>query len=172
MTDTDSLMYLVQTDDVYVDIKKDVKKKFDTSNLQDNHPSGIATGVNEKVVGMFKNEAAANNITHFVGLCSKLYSYLMEISYGKNGKLEEPENDTIRKAKCVKKNVIKKSLTFEDYKKCLFSEENVMKEMNIIRSKNHDIYSMNVNKVALSANDDKRLICTNKIDTLALRPEE
>ena len=44
--------------------------------------------------------------------------------------------------------------------------------MNIIRSKNHDIYSMNVNKVALSSNDDKRIICPNKIDTLALRLEE
>ena len=96
----------------------------------------------------------------------------MEISYGKNGKLKEPEEDSIRKAKGVKKNLIKKSLTFEDYKKCLFSEEKVLKEMNIIRSKNHDIYSMNVNKIALSANDDKRIICPNKIDTLALRPEE
>ena len=66
--------------------------------------------------------------------------------------------------------MIKKSLTFEDYKKCLFSEEKVLKEMNIIRSKNHDIYSMNVNKIALSANDDKRIICSNKIDTSALRP--
>ena len=75
-----------------------------------------------------------------------------------------------RKAKGVKKNVIKKSLSFEDYKKCLFSEEKIMKEMNIIRSQNHDIYSMTVNKVALSANDDKRLICKNKINTLALRP--
>ena len=172
MTDTDSLMYLIQTDDVYNDIKKDVKKKFDTSNFPDVHPSGIATGVNEKVVGKFKNEAAANNRTHFVGFSSKLYSYLIEMQYGKNGKLKEPEQDSIRKAKGVKKNVIKKSLTFEDYKKCLFSEEKVLKEMNIIRSKNHDIYSMNVNKVALSANDDKRLICPNKIDTLALRPEE
>ena len=40
----------------------------------------------------------------------------------------------------------------------------------IIRSENHDIYSMTVNKVALSANDDTRLICLNKINTLALRP--
>ena len=172
MTDRDSLMYLIQTDDVYYDTKKDVKKKFDTSNFPDDHPSGIKTCVNEKVVGKFKNEAAANNITHFIGLSSKLYSYLMEIKYGKNGKLKEPEEDTIRKAKGVKKNVIKKSLTFEDYKKCLFSEEKVLKEMNIIRSKNHDIYSMNVNKVVLSSNDDKRIICFNKIDTLALRPEE
>ena len=166
MTDTDSLMYLIQTDDVYSDIKKDVKKKFDTSNFPDNHPSGIESGVNEKVIGKFKNEVATNQITHFAGLSSKLYSYLME-NYGKREKIDE-----ICKAKGVKKNVIKKSLTFEDYKKCLFSEEKVMKEMNIIRSKNHDIYSMNVNKVALSANDDKRLVCPNKIDTLALRQEE
>ena len=69
----------------------------------------------------------------------------------------------------MKKNVIKKSLSFEDYKKCLFTEEEVMKEMNIIRSQNHEIFSMTVNKVALSANDDKRLICPNKTDTLALR---
>ena len=48
MTDTDSLMYLIQTDDVYYDIKKDVTKKFDTSNFPDVHPSGIKTGVNKK----------------------------------------------------------------------------------------------------------------------------
>ena len=170
MTDTNSLMYLIQTDDVYYDIKKDVKKKFDTSSFPDVHPSGIKTRVNEKVVAMFKNEAAVNNMIHFVGLSSKLYSYLFEMLYGKNGKLKEAEEEAIRKAKGVKKNVIEKSLTFQDYKKCLFSEEKVLKEMNIIRSKNHDIYSMNVNKIALSANDDKRLICSNKIDTLALRP--
>ena len=66
--------------------------------------------------------------------------------------------------------MIKKSLSFEDYKKCPFTEDELMKKMNIIRSQNHDIYSMTVNKVALSANDDKRLICSNKINTLALRP--
>ena len=68
----------------------------------------------------------------------------------------------------MKKNVIKTALSFEDYKKCLFSEEVVMKDMNIIRSKNHDIYSMTVNKLALSVNDDKRLICENKINTKAI----
>ena len=136
----------------------------------DVHPSGIITGVNEKVVGVFKNEAAANTITHFVGLSSKLYAYLIEMLYGKYGKLKEPEEEEIRKAKGVKKNVIKKSLTFVDYKKCLFSEEKVMREMNMFKTQNHDIYSMTVNKVSLSANDDKRIIRPNKINTLALRP--
>ena len=74
-----------------------------------------------------------------------------------------------RKAKGVKKNVIENTLSFEDYKKCLFSEEEVMKCMNIIRSKNHDIYSMTVNKLALSPNGDKRLISQDKINTKAIR---
>ena len=156
-TDTDSLMYLIQTEDFDKDINKDIKRKFDTSDYPENHPSGIKTGVNKKVIGKFKDEAAGKQITHFVGLRPKLYTYKIE---------EEGEK---RKAKGVKKYVIKKSLSFDDYKKYLFTEEEVMKEMNIIRSQNHEIFSMTVNKVALSSNDDERLICENKIDTIALR---
>ena len=157
-TDTDSLLYLIQTDDFFLDIKKDVKKKFDTSDYPENHPSGIKTGVNKKGIGKFKDEVGGNQITHFVGLRPKLYTFKVE------------EKGETRKAKGVKKNVIKKSLSFEDYKKCLFTKDELMKEMNIIQSENHNIYSMTVNKVALSANDDKRLIAPDKINTLALRP--
>ena len=175
-TDTDSLMYLIQTEDFYLDINKDVKKKFDTSDYVDNHPSGIKTGVNKKVIGKFKDEAAGRQIAHFVGLRPKLYTFKVEKKKEgeekmKGEKKAKGENKgEIVKAKGVKDCVIKKSLPFEDYKKCLFTEEKIMREMNIIRSQNHDIYSMTVNKVALSANDDKRLICPNKINTLALRP--
>ena len=173
-TDTDSLMYLIQTDDFYVDIRKDITKKFDTSDYYDHHPSGIKTGVNKKVIGKFKDEVGGNQITHFVGLRPKLYTFKVETKYKKDEKgkvkfINAIEEDK-RKAKGVKKNVIKKSLSFEDYKKCLFTEDELMKKMNIIRSQNHDIYSMTLNKVALSANHDKRLICSNKINTLALRP--
>ena len=156
-TDTDSLMYLIQTQDVYKDFSKDVKRKFNTSDYLEKHPSAIKTGVNKKVIGKFKDEPAGKQITHFVGLRPKMYSFKIE------------DKGETRKAKGVKKNVVKKSLAFEDYKKMSFSEEGVMKEMNIIRSQNHEIFSMTVNKVALSANDDKRWICPNKIDTLALR---
>ena len=57
-TDTDSLMYEIKTDDFYKDIAKDIKKKFDTSDTPSDHPSKIKTGVNKKVIGMFKDEAA------------------------------------------------------------------------------------------------------------------
>ena len=130
----------------------------------------------KKVIGKFKDEAAGIQITHFVGLRPKLYSFKVEEK--KEGeekmkgekKVEGENKGEIDKAKGVKDSVIKKSLSFEDYKKCLFTEEKILREMNIIRSQNHDIYSMTKNKVALSANDDKRLICENKINTLALRP--
>ena len=150
-TDTDSLLYLIQTDDFYHDIKKDVKEKFDTSDYMDNHPSGIKTGVNKKVIGKFKDEAVGRQITHFVGLRPKLYSFKLEEKKEGEEKIKgekevKGENKTeIDKAKGVKTKVIKNSLSFEDYKKCLFSEEKLMREMNIFRSQNHDIYSLSVN---------------------------
>ena len=76
-TDTDSLMYEIQTEDFYKDINGDVKDRFDTSDYPPNHPSGILTGCNKKVLGMFKDEAGGKIIDEFVGLRSKLYSFKM-----------------------------------------------------------------------------------------------
>ena len=120
------MIYLIQTDDFYHDIKKDVKKKFDTSDYVDNHPSGIKTGVNKKVIGKFRDEAAGRQITHFVGLRPKLYTFKVEKKKEgeekmKGEKKAKGENKgEIVKAKGVKDCVIKKSLSFEDYKKLSF----------------------------------------------------
>ena len=65
-TDTDSLMYQIKTKDFYKDIIPDILTKFDTSDYPPNHKSGIPTGVNKKVIGMFKDEVAGKQITHFV----------------------------------------------------------------------------------------------------------
>ena len=116
-TDTDSLMYHIQTDDVYHDIKKDVKKKFDRSDYLENHPSGIKTGVNKKVIGKFKDEAAGRQITHFIGLRPKLYTFKVEEKKEGENEMKGEKNGKIGKAKGVKEFVIIKSLTFEDYKK-------------------------------------------------------
>ena len=156
-TDTDSLMYEIKTKDFYKDIYIDVKNKFDTSDYPSDHPSGIITGANKKVIGMFKDEVAGKQITHFVGLRPKLYSFKIE------------EDKEVRKCKGIKKNVIKKKLDFDDYVKCLFSGEKKLRSMKIIRSEKHDIYSKEVNKIALSNEDDKRHVLQDKIYTLALR---
>ena len=154
-TDTDSLAYEIQTEDFYRDISSDVELRFDTSNYPKDHPSGILTGVNKKVIGMFKDEASGKQIAEFVGLRAKLYSYRVEDSY------EE------KKCKGVKKAVIKKTITFNDYKDCLFNNKPSMRKMNVIRSHLHTMYTETVNKIALSPFDDKRLIQKDNIHTFA-----
>ena len=77
-TDTDSLMYEINTDDFYKDISKDIKSKFDTSDYPPDHESGIPKGINKKVIDKFKDEVAGRQITHFVGLRPKLYSFKVE----------------------------------------------------------------------------------------------
>ena len=156
-TDTDSLMYQIQTKDFYHDISSDVHLKFDTSDYPSSHPSGIPTGLNKKVIGMFKDEVAGRQITHFIGLRPKLYSFKIE------------EDKDVRKCKGIKKNVVSKGIAFEHYFECLFTGEKQMRSMKIIRSENHDIYSKEVNKIALSSEDDKRIVLDNKVNTLALR---
>ena len=155
-TDTDSLMYEIQTEDFYKDISKDVKDRFDTSDYPPNHPSGIPSGFNKKVIGMFKDEAMSMIIDEFVGLRAKLYSFKMF------------EGEETKKCKGVKKSVVKKSITHEDYINCLFTGKEQLRKMNVIRSHKHDIYTEEVNKVALSSNDDKRFIQEGQSDTLAL----
>ena len=76
-TDTDSLVYEIRTKDFYKDINPDIEKRFDTSDYPSNHSSGIKTGLNSKVLGMFKDEAGGKHIVEFVGLRAKLYSYKM-----------------------------------------------------------------------------------------------
>ena len=67
-TDTDSLMYEIETDDFFKDNSADVNDWFDTSNYPKEHPSGIPTGINKKVPGMFKDEIGGKQITELVAL--------------------------------------------------------------------------------------------------------
>ncbi|XP_065671892.1 uncharacterized protein LOC136089740 [Hydra vulgaris] len=158
-TDTDSLAYEIKTEDIYSDISKDVESKFDTSEFNPKHPAinnvGFKAGVNKEVVGMFKDESGEAQIEEFVGLRSKLYSYKV---HGKNNK----------KCKGVKKNVVKKYITHEDYKDCLSNKRDHIRKMNVIRSYLHEIYTEEVNKIAQETiKDDKRVIFEDGIHTLA-----
>ena len=154
-TDTDSFMYEIETEDFYKDISKDVKDRFDTSDYPENHPSGIPTGINKKVLGMFKDEAAGKRIKEFVGLRAKLYSFIME-----DGK----EN---KRCKGVKKQVVESSITHEDYKTCLRTGKEQLRKQNILRSYEHEVFTEEINKIALSSIDDKRYILDDGIHTLA-----
>ena len=154
-TDTDSLMYEIETEDFYKDISEDVKDRFDTSDYPENHPSGIPTGINKKVLGMMKDEAAGKIIKEFVGLRSKLYSFVMD------------DGGETKKCKGIKRQVVESSIRHEHYKTCLTTGKELLRKQNILRSYEHEVYTEEVNKVALSALDDKRYILSDGMDTLA-----
>ena len=69
----------------------------------------------------------------------------------------------MKKAKGTKKCVIKKMLKFEDCKKCLFDNEPMLKSQQRFKSENHEVYTENINKIALSSNDDKRIVALDGI---------
>ncbi len=155
-TDTDSLCYEIQTNDVYKDIKNDTDEWYDTSNYEKDHPSGLYSGKNKKVIGFYKDECGGKFITEFVGLKPKSYSY------------ETSDGEVEKKCKGVKKYVVKNHITHEDYKECLFTRVSQLRTMNTIRSRKHNVGSERINKTALSADDDKRIIWEDGVHTLAI----
>ena len=155
-TDTDSLCYEIQTDDVYKDIKNDVDKWYDTSNYDKDHPSGLYSGKNKKVIGYCKDECGGKFIIEFVGPKPKSYSY------------ETSDRKVEKKCKGVKKYVVRNHITHEDYKECLFTKISQLRTMNTIRSRQHNVGTERINKTALSADDDKRIVLEDGIHTLAI----
>ena len=128
---------------MYQDFWND-KDKFDNSDYPESSP--YFDKANKKVIGKFKDEAAGVPICEFVGLRSKMYSYIKDNKKGE------------KTAKGIKKNVIKKDITHEDYKDTLFSNREMHHKMKTIRSQNHELSSYEINKVSLSCFDDKRYI--------------
>ena len=165
--DTDSFVMHIKTNDFYTDIASDVENRFDTSNYEVNtseptaEPSSLErsalarrplpTGKNKKVIGLMKDELGGKIITEFVTLRPKTYSFLTD-----DGKED-------KKAKGRKKCVIKKMIKFNDYKKCLLNGKIILKSQQRFISNKHDVYNENINKIALSNNDVKRIVLSNKI---------
>ena len=147
--DMDSFVVNIKTKDFYEDISQDVNKRFDTSNYTFDRP--LSTGINKKVIGPMKDELGGDIITEFVVLRPKAYSYVT------NNFIE------MKKAKGTKKCVVNKMLRFDDYKKCLFDNGEVLKSQQRLKSENHEVYTENINKIALSCDDDKRIVTSGRI---------
>ena len=141
--DTDSFIMNIKTKDFHKDISDDVDNRFDTSNYEVKRP--LLTGKNKKVIGLMKDELGGETITEFIALRPKTYSYLTD-----NYKID-------KKAKETKKCIIKKMIKFDDYEKCLLNDKVILKSQQRFISTKH-VYTENLNKIALSNDDDKRII--------------
>ena len=152
-TDTDSFIIYIKNEDFFQDISNDVEKWFDTSNCNKKDKIYLPIRKIKKVPGLFKDELGGKIITKFVALGPKAYSYL-----------DDDGNDH-KKTKGTKKCVIKQKLMFQNFKDCLFNNKNVYRSQQRFKSYNHDVYTEEVNKIALSTNDDTRLQTFDRITT-------
>ena len=142
----------METDDIYKDMASN-PELYDFSNYPPEHP--LFSKVNEKKIGLMKDETAGVPICEFCGLRAKLYS----ICIGCNGEL--------KRAKGVKKTTIKKKLRHQDYGTVLESSGLLRAKMTMFRNNKHKLSTVVVNKVALSAYDDKRYLLDDGVTSLA-----
>ena len=149
--DTDSFIIHIKTEDFYKDIANDVKKWFDTSNYDENDKRPLPIGKNKKVIGLFKDELGGKIMIEFVRLRAKTWFYLMD------------DGSEHKEAKGTKKCVIKRGLMFKNYKDCNFNNKTILKSQQRFKSDYHNVFIEQINKIALSRNNDKRLQTLDKI---------
>ena len=70
-----------------------------------------------------------------------------------------------KKAKGIKKCIIKRRTMFENYKDSLFNDNTILRSQLRFRSNHRNVYTEKVNKIVLSSNGDKRLQIFDKVTT-------
>ena len=109
--------------------------------------------MNKKVIGMFKDELGRKIMKEFCALRTKTYAFLMD------------DDSEKKKAKGIKKSAIKRRLMFENYKDSFFNNKTILKSQLRFKSDHHNVYTEEVNKIALSSNDDKRMQTFDRVTT-------
>lgn len=150
MTYTDSFLSFCQCEDLYKDFK-DHTELFDFSDYPNDHY--LYSDKNKKALGRMKDETNSIPISEFVGLRSKMYSF---VCGGKEKK----------RLKGIGKATVRNSISYNQYKDVLFSESQKRATMSVIRSHSHKLFCEDISKTSLSSYDDKRFLI-NPIQSLS-----
>ena len=143
----------IKTDDFHKDIVDDVDKWFDTSHYDKNDNRPLEIGKSKKVIGKFKDELGGKIMTEFCALRAKAYAYKLDDDVEK------------KKAKGTKKCVVEREIIFKNYMDSLFNNEIIIRSQQRFKSNHHNVCTEEVNKIALSSNDDKRIQTFDKVTT-------
>ena len=151
MTDTDSLVYEVETANVYADMYE-MREHFDLSEYARTSPYFAAE--NKMCVGKMKDEYKGVVIASFVGLAPKMYSL---------ASVDKKEKKT---AKGVMRAVLKR-ITHADYEAQVTNPKMTQVYGYSLMSVNHEIFTMHKTRRGICSFDNKRWICANGVDTYA-----
>ena len=162
-TDTDSLLYEIQTDNIYKDMQSTIHD-YDFSDYPTEH--FLHNNNHKKEIGKFKDELNSIPLGEFTGLRPKCYSLEFNGEVKKN--VITHTNLTEKQiAKGTKEKVKKAHLRHHHYKKVLEELSTISVKQNTIKSKAHTISTYHQTKVALTAFDTKRWICDDNVNTYA-----
>ena len=151
--DTDSFIINIFTVDFFEDISQDVERWYDTPNYDENDKRPLEIRRNKKVIGKFKDELGGKIMKEFCALRAKTYAYLLD------------DDNEIKKAKGTKRCVIKRRIRFEKFIDSLFNNKKIMQSQMRFKSDHHEMYTEEVNKIALNYIEDKRLQTFDGITT-------
>ena len=161
-TDTDSLAYAVQTENIYEDMASDAATKYDFSEYPIDHP--LYDTSNRKALGVFKDELNSIPMKEFVGLRPKYYAFLCTGKVDRN--IVQHSRPVEKKiAKGVKRKVKDEHLHFTHYLDALHSFQTFVSKQNWISSTAHTVRTVHQRKVGLTAFDAKRWLCEDTIHT-------
>ena len=151
--DTDNFIVHIKTEDFYEDIASNVDKWFDTSAYNEDNNRPLPIGKNKKVIGKFKDEMNGKIMIENYNARAKTYAFKLD------------DDKETKRAKGTKKCVIKKDLTFENYKESVLKNKIIMRSQLRFKSDHHNVYTEEIDKIAISSNDDRRLQTFDGITT-------
>ena len=151
--DTDSFIIHIFTEDFYKDIAMDVNKWFDTRNYDKNDKKTLRIAINKKIIEMLKDELRGKIMAKLCGRRSETYAFLLD------------NNTEKKRVKGTKKCVIKRRLKFNDYTDSLFNNKTILRLHQRFKSDHHTIHTEEINKAAITSNEDKWIRTFDKVTT-------
>ena len=153
-TDTDRFVINIITEDffwkIFPMVLKDGLTHLTTMKMIKDRSQQVRI---KKYLVFLKDKLGGKIIAEVVALRPKTWAYLTD------------DGGEKKKAKGTKVCVIKRRLMFENYKDCLFIEKTIFKKQQRFKSYDHDVYTKEINKVALSSDGNKRIQTFDKVTT-------
>ena len=161
-TDTDSIIVEVQTDDLVEDMGTHFAHHMDFSNYPKDHK--FYNTNRARAPGYFKDELKGQQMLEFCGLKPKLYAYVMKSDASPSEGLKGKE---VKRIKGITKSARDNLVQFQTYKDVLDTGSVLKLKQVGIKSRHHEMRTVEFEKVGMSAMDNKRWLLEDGIHSYA-----